>query len=113
MAEKRDGIHPKDCSAKIFIKKEDLSQATRDILYPEEKREQEADRVVKKAREVGIGIDSWPGQTRFIPGETGIICKACNFPVLMESFEWDFELKRCDNCGTYSELKGAKNATSI
>ena len=113
-----DSVHLKDCNARIFVKKEDLPEATRDILYPEEKREQENIRLVlKKASEVGVGVDTWPGQTRqnkhaeeavyvrFVPGETGIICKACNFPMLMEPFEWDSELKRCDNCGTYTELR--------
>ena len=48
-----DGIfRRKDCCARIFIKKEDLSQATRDILYPEEKRVQEIDRRVKEAHKL-------------------------------------------------------------
>lgn len=50
---------------------------------------------------------------RFIPGETGIVCEFCNFPVLMALFEWESELKQCDNCGTYNKVKGAKNATGI
>ena len=82
-----------------------IFRGNRDIPYPEEKRRQENGRLVKKARYAGAGVDSWPGQTRFKPGETGIICKVCNFPILMEPFEWDSELKRCDNCGTYTELR--------
>ena len=44
-------VHPKDCNARIFVKKEDLPQATKDILYPEERRRQENDRLVKKSEE--------------------------------------------------------------
>ncbi len=42
---------------------------------------------------------------RFVLGVTGIICEFCNFPMLMAPFEWESELKRCDNCKTQNELR--------
>jgi len=60
----RRKVRPKDANAVIFVKKEDLPRPARDVFYPEEKRRQENDRLVKKAESVGVGKDYWPGQTR-------------------------------------------------
>ncbi len=50
---------------------------------------------------------------RFVPGETGIICYICNFPILMESFEWESEFKQCYNCKTHNKTKGNDHATGV
>ena len=43
-------IHPKNCYAKIFIKKEDLPGNVLEHFYPEEIRAREIERKLKKAK---------------------------------------------------------------
>lgn len=49
-SDERRIIHPKDLTASIFVKKEDLPKAVKDILYPEEIRAREIERRLKEEK---------------------------------------------------------------
>ena len=66
-------VHPKDCSARITIKKEDLPKAVRDHFYPEEKRKQEIDRVMKQSKkEECHGTDDDRHRSDRLPAEENL-----------------------------------------